>query len=198
MLVILQPVSQGYSLQSQQSQSACLSKSKYSISETPRGIPEHCPLTFCFLFKSVVETHSHLLLQVYSTFFNSQYDLHLAWVRLQPMPAAPLVPFSAVLGRGKEHWQVREKEAASRLAWENLDSRASPAPALQTETWSQRESEQGRSMRPTLLIKHQLIQLFCYFDVIWCNHDTKLYWAINHVTAMPVPALWKVDFYLQV
>lgn len=51
-------------------------------------------------------------------------------------------------------------------------------------------------MKPALLIKHP-IQLFYYFDVIWCNRDTKLYWAIHHVTAIPVSALWKVDFYLQ-
>lgn len=62
------------------------------------------------------------------------------------------------------------KDPTCKLAWENLNSRASPAPALQTETWSWRESEQGRSMRLTLLRKHP-VQLIYYFEVIWYNPD---------------------------
>lgn len=100
--------------------------------------------------------------------------------------------FQCCAEEGKGHWQVREKqEAVSRLAWENWNSRSSPAQALQTETWTWRESEQGRSMRLTSLIKHP-VQLFYCFGVIWCNPNTKLHWALNCVTAIPVSALWKV------
>lgn len=139
----------------------------------------------CFAFcLNQLRTHLQLLLQVCCTFFNNQHDLLLTWFPFQSMPAAPLVPFSGVLGREKQ-------EPASRLAWENLNSRTSPAQALQTETWSWRESEQPRSVRPTLLIKHP-IQLFYYFDVLGYNPNTKLHWAISCVTAIPVSALRKV------
>lgn len=37
---------------------ASLPIQKLSTSETPRGIPEHCPVMFYFLSKSIVGTHS--------------------------------------------------------------------------------------------------------------------------------------------
>lgn len=106
----------------------CLSKSKCSISETPRGIPEHCPVRFYFLFKSVVGTPSQFLLQVCCTFFNGQLDLHLTWF---PFPCLQHPWFPSVLcwgGKGALAGQVRGKqEPASRLAWESLNFRASSA-----------------------------------------------------------------------
>lgn len=136
-----------------------------------------------------------------------QSDLHLTWVWFQPMPTAALVHCSALLGREGDisRWGRRRElttssfPPASRLALKNLNFRASPAQALQTETGSWREREQVRSLWLTLQIKHPIL-LFYYFDVVWYhmyNHGTKLYWVINHVAILPVSALQEMDFYLQ-
>lgn len=107
----------------------------------------------CFLFKWVVETHFQFLLQVCCTLTVNMIFISLGFI-FNPCLQHPSFP--SVLCWGGKGALAGEGEVGtpSRLVWENLNSRASPAQALQTETWSWRESQQGRSMRLTLLVKH--------------------------------------------
>lgn len=87
-------------------------RSSYGIRVAPRGIPKHCSVLYCFLFKSVVGIHFQLLLQVCSTFFKQSAwsSSHLGLISTHASISSGSLQGSAAEEKG--HWQVREGEGA--------------------------------------------------------------------------------------